>query len=104
MLIMLLLLLIVTVGILALTKPSAESFNIYIRSLVREKRQSLLGKGLTNMIFGGTVDKMVRGAVSRKVDDCIILSIGHWQTDAHWASYIGILNTWICVNSDAEEI
>jgi len=49
------------VCLLEWTKPSFESFNDHIRELVRLSRQNVLGAGsLTNMIFGGTVDKITR--------------------------------------------
>lgn len=88
----------IIVGLLLLTKPSSESFNDRIRSMVRQHRQNGLGAGsVTNMIFGGTVDKMIRGSIAQRTGDCLLFQIGVWETQSQKATYIGLLNSWICI-------
>jgi len=87
--------------VLIFTKPSAKSFNDEIRNVVRKARHKVFkNDSLTNMIMGGAISKMIRSVIQREVQDYILFSIGHWNNDHHWATYIGIFNSWICIRSD----
>ena len=91
-------------GLLVMTKPGIASFKSMVHQLFKKARhQAIAPSSLTNILFGGAVSKAMDAMVQREVEDYVLWTVGTWKTDAHWATYVGALNTWWCINSDVEE-
>lgn len=94
-----LILLLILIGLLILTKPGPESFRVMVHELFRQARNDSLNP-LTNMLLGGAVSRAMNASVQREVHDCFLFSVAKWDSGFHWATYIGALNTWWCIDSD----
>lgn len=92
-------------GLLFVTNPTYKSFKTMMSEHVKRAKKDTLGdNAVVNFFFGEAVSKALKGAVQHEVNDYVFFSLGSWTCTVNnepprVITYIGLFNTWLCIDA-----